>query len=220
MLLILGYPIGHRQMATNMVTDNPPLAEQGGRMELGDWHPRHIPESLLRCSALQEQQSHTLPAWEQWYLMLLHNGALPVAPSKRRNSAFTGALLESAQNSVARLRWEATEVALRNFLLDQSRLGIVCTKYRTSVANGWSFPSLAECRAASERPRKVGQRGRRLGMLMEGRGMEWRVCGGLYLMSLVELSQRSTPPSLPYPPYSPLFQRRKYPFFPRGKKNV
>ena len=120
-------------------------------MDLGDWHPRHIPESLLRGSALQEQQSYNLPAWEQWYLMLLHNGALPGAPSKRRNVAFTNALLESARQSVARLRWEATEVALRNFLLDWERLGVVCTKYRTSAANGWSFPPLAECRAAWEK---------------------------------------------------------------------
>jgi hypothetical protein len=122
-----------------------------GRMDFGDWHPRHIPESLLRGSALQEQQSHNLPAWEQWYLMLLHNGALPEAPPKRRNSAFTNPLLQSAQKTVARLRWEATEVALRNFLLDQGRLGVVCTKYRTSAANGWSFPTLAECRAAWEK---------------------------------------------------------------------
>ena len=57
-------------------------------MDLGDWHPRHIPENLLRGSALQEQQSYNLPAWEQWYLMLLHNGAVPGAPSKRRNVAF------------------------------------------------------------------------------------------------------------------------------------
>ncbi len=48
-----------------------------GRMDLGGWHPRHIPESLLRGSALQAQQSHTLPAWEQWYLTLLHDGKLP-----------------------------------------------------------------------------------------------------------------------------------------------
>ena len=61
-------------------------------MDLGDWHPRHIPESLLRGSALQEQQSYNLPAWEQWYMVLLHNGALPGAPSKRRNVAFTNVL--------------------------------------------------------------------------------------------------------------------------------
>ena len=36
------------------------------RWELGDWHPREIPEELLRNPALQEQQGHTLPPWEQW----------------------------------------------------------------------------------------------------------------------------------------------------------
>lgn len=34
------------------------------RMDLGDWHPRHIPESLFRGSALQEHQSYNLTAWE------------------------------------------------------------------------------------------------------------------------------------------------------------
>jgi hypothetical protein len=30
-------------------------------MPLGDWHPREIPETLLRNPAMQEQQGHTLP---------------------------------------------------------------------------------------------------------------------------------------------------------------
>jgi hypothetical protein len=41
-------------------------------LELNGWHPREIPERLLRGAALQEQQGHTLPPLEQWYLMLLH----------------------------------------------------------------------------------------------------------------------------------------------------
>ena len=119
-------------------------------LALDDWHPREIPEALLRNPALQEQQGHTLPPWEQWYVMLLHNGKLPGALAKRPNTSFTNSLLSSAREH-PRLKWEATEVALRDFLIDQKKLGVACTKYRTSHANGWSFPPLAECRAAWER---------------------------------------------------------------------
>jgi hypothetical protein len=144
-----------------------------GAMELGDWHPREIPESLLRNPALQEQQLHTLPPWEQWYLMLLHNGRLPGALAKRPNTAFTSSLLANARERVARLRWEATEVALRDFLVDQKKLGVLCAKYRTSAANGWAFPPLAECRAAWERmygPAKWDHDVSEWGQRVEGNG--------------------------------------------------
>jgi hypothetical protein len=117
------------------------------RMDLGDWHPREIPESLLKSAALQEQQRHTLPAWEQWYLKLLHEGKIPGAIYKRPNSAFTENLLDDARQRVLKLRFE-TDVALRDFLVDAKRLGVACTKYRTAYANGWSFPPLTECREA------------------------------------------------------------------------
>jgi hypothetical protein len=121
-------------------------------MELGDWHPREIPEALLHGAALQRQQGHTLAPWEQWYVMLLHNGKLPSALSKRPNTAFTNNLLTDARERVPRLKWDATEVAIRDFLV-----GVGCTKYPTSHANGWSFPPLADCRADFDRkygPRK------------------------------------------------------------------
>jgi hypothetical protein len=37
-----------------------------GRMNLDGWHPREIPEALLRNPELQKQQSHTLPPLEQY----------------------------------------------------------------------------------------------------------------------------------------------------------
>ena len=118
-------------------------------MDLGDWHPREIPEALLRNPALQGQQGHTLPPWEQWYVMLLHNGKLPGALLKRPDTAFTNTLLANAREAVPRLRWEG-EVALRDFLVDKGRLGIACDKYRASSGNGWTFPPLTECRKAWE----------------------------------------------------------------------
>ena len=62
------------------------------RMDLGDWHPRNIPEALLTDPALQKQQSYNLPPLEQWYLTLLHNGRL-----RHAYVALTRALVENAK---------------------------------------------------------------------------------------------------------------------------
>ena len=107
-------------------------------MDLGDWHPREIPETLLRNPALQEQQGHTLPPWEQWYVMLLHNGKLPGALTKKPNTSLTHSLLSHARDKVPRLRWEG-EIALRDFVIDQKRLGIACTKAAPALPTAGPF---------------------------------------------------------------------------------
>jgi hypothetical protein len=83
-------------------------------MDLGDWHPRDIPLSLLAGAALQKQQSHNLPPMEQWYVMLLHEGILPgeVVAANKVTTAWTKALMENAIARVPRLRYELTEVGL------------------------------------------------------------------------------------------------------------
>jgi len=121
------------------------------RMDLGDWHPREIPKALLRNAALQKQQGLTLPPMEQWYVMLLHEAQLPHGMKKRPNTALTVFLMEDAKERVPRLKYELSEVGLRNFLTDPEKTGIICTKYRAPRANGWSFPPLAECRTAWEK---------------------------------------------------------------------
>jgi hypothetical protein len=118
------------------------------RMDLGEWHPRDIPSALLKGSALRKQQEHNLPAVEQWYLLLLRDGRLPSALSKRPNTAFTSRLRDDAVARVPRLKWDLSDVALGAFLQDEERIGIVCTKYRAATANGWTFPPLAEVRQA------------------------------------------------------------------------
>jgi Mesyanzhinovviridae DNA primase len=117
------------------------------RMDLDGWHPRDIPEALLTNPALQKQQSHNLPPLEQWYVMLLHDGKPPSALANRLSTAFTRSLIDDARAKVPRLR-ELTEVALRNFLLDEESIGTTCTKYRAAIGNGWSFPPLSEAREA------------------------------------------------------------------------
>jgi hypothetical protein len=116
-------------------------------MDLGDWHPRDIPEALLTSPALQRQQTLNLPPLEQWYLTLLHDGKLPGALPKRRSTTYTINLIEDAREKVPRLR-ELTDNALRNFLVNEDQIGAICTKYRSGAANGWTFPPLAEARDA------------------------------------------------------------------------
>lgn len=70
------------------------------RMDLGDWHPRELPKSVLQSKALQGQQALTLSPIEQWYLSLLQDGRLPGAliypPTSRKksrpNTAYTKSL--------------------------------------------------------------------------------------------------------------------------------
>jgi hypothetical protein len=119
--------------------------------DIGDFHPRNIPEALLRNPALQKQQIHTLPPLEQWYFTILQDGKLPGAFPKKPNTTYTSSLLKQAKERVPRLKWDLTEVSLRNFLVDSEAIGITCTKYRTALGNGWSFPPLAECREAWSR---------------------------------------------------------------------
>jgi hypothetical protein len=80
------------------------------KMDLGDWHPRDIPDTLLCNPALQKQQGFTLPPLEQWYVMLLHEGVLPGGLAGRPNTAFTKSLLDDAKEQVPRLRWDLSEV--------------------------------------------------------------------------------------------------------------
>jgi hypothetical protein len=118
------------------------------RFDLGDWHPRMIPDGLLQGEALRKQQTLTLPALEQWYLSILNRGILPHALPNRPNTSLTKSLMDDAKELFPRLRYELTDVSLRNFLIDPEKVGIVCTKYRKSSSNGWSFPPLSEARAA------------------------------------------------------------------------
>jgi hypothetical protein len=118
------------------------------RMDLGDWHPRDIPVALLNNPALQKQQGLTLPALEQWFVTLLHDGVLPGALGNRPNTAYTKSLLDDAKERFPRLKWDLTEVGLRNFLIDEDTIGIPCEKFRASIGNGWSFGPLDELRGA------------------------------------------------------------------------
>jgi energy-coupling factor transporter ATP-binding protein EcfA2 len=112
-------------------------------LDLGDWHPRDIPEALRKGKALAEQQTRTLPPWEQWYLLLLRDGKLPGAwvKKKRPSIAYTSCLIADARERVPRLK-DQSDVALTDFLKEKG-----CEKHRASEANAWKFLPLAEARA-------------------------------------------------------------------------
>lgn len=178
------------------------------RMDLHDWHPREIPESLLKGAAPQEQQGHTLPPLEQWYLMVLHEGQIPGALPKRPSTAYTHRLLADARERVPRLRWDLSDVGLRNFLIDPGRIGVICTKYRNSVGNGWSFPPLSECREAWERlygPQRWDNQIHEMAGMVVPSGQ----CGGCEANVEGLISNPFTPPHPPYPPHSPLSTKDK-----------
>jgi hypothetical protein len=120
-------------------------------IDLGDWHPRQIPETLLHSAAIQRQQSKTLPPLEKYYAMLLHEAKLPGPRiSKKPNRAMTRDLVEDAIKRVPRLKFELDEWSLRDFLTDTARIGEACTQKHFTHGNGYLFPPLAIARAAWE----------------------------------------------------------------------
>jgi hypothetical protein len=89
-----------------------------------------------------------MPPLEEWWFSMSHDGVLPgAAPTKTLNTALTTELLDDAKERVPRLR-DLSYNALTDFLTDPERIGVVCVKWRYSERNGWTLPSLAECRAA------------------------------------------------------------------------
>jgi hypothetical protein len=128
------------------------------RLDLEGWHPRQIPESLLKGSVLQEQQAHTLPPLEQWYFSLLQDGRVPGAlvnnnPKSRRMSrpstAYTKSLREDAIDRFPRLRWELSDNMIEEFMTDES--WPKATKHRDAKNNGWTFEPLMESRTQWDR---------------------------------------------------------------------
>ena len=125
------------------------------RMDLGNWHPREIPESLLKGSALQKQQTFTLPPIEQWYLSVLHDGRVPGAlinadplskKMSRPRTAYTKSLREDAMSRFPRLRGDLSDNQIEEFMTDAG--WPKAHRFRDNRNNGWTFEPLIESRAA------------------------------------------------------------------------
>ena len=128
------------------------------QMPLEGWHPREIPESLLKGTALQEQQVHTLPPLEQWYLSLLQDGRIPGAlvndnPKSKKlsrpSTAYTKSLREDAMQRYPRIRFELSDNTIEEFMTNKS--WPKATKFRDNRNNGWTFEPLTQSRAQWDR---------------------------------------------------------------------
>jgi hypothetical protein len=108
---------------------------------------RRTPRSQRRRAGDRQHDWPSDPAHPA-YRLHTAPGVLPMALPGKPNTAYTRNLLDDARDKIRRLKWDLSEVGLRDFLVDEERLGVNCTKYRAANANGWSFPPLAEARAA------------------------------------------------------------------------
>jgi hypothetical protein len=123
-----------------------------GQMDLDDWHPREIPTAVRFSAALRRQQAKALPPMEKWYISLLMTGRLPMAKKKKPHVTLSRHLVSHGKDFSPRLCQDLDEYSLKDFLTDESRIGVACDKVHTVDGNGWSFPPLSECREAIDGP--------------------------------------------------------------------
>lgn len=110
------------------------------RVELGDWHPRRIPQT----EALQQQKLRSLDPRYEWFEDLLQNGVLPTG---NQDSYLVPSYIVAnmARESVPRLK-DISTTALGRFLDEQG-----CEKVHGGKGNGWRFDRLNEHRVRWER---------------------------------------------------------------------
>jgi hypothetical protein len=133
--------------------------------DLGDWHPRRIPEN----AGLADQQVRSLSDMDAWWFYLLETGTLtgcdPDHPECTRSGDYEekiddgssnfprfvkrSGLYSSARSAVPHLRNHTNSGALATYLKKQGC--IVREKIRVLRKSGWEFPDLTDCRAAWEK---------------------------------------------------------------------
>ena len=113
------------------------------RVDLGDWHPRQVPQTR----ALQHQKEMSLGAIAGWWENILQNGLLPHGETEKitgRAQASAGDLLEDLRTYAGAQR-EVNGTALGRFLA-----AINCERIHTRIGNYWRFPTFLEARATWE----------------------------------------------------------------------
>jgi hypothetical protein len=119
-------------------------------LDIGDFHPRQMPHDK---NALLSQQIESLSPFDAWWVELLEAGTLPgcdpAQPNRAVSSDYVGldgnrvdGLLTNARKSSPRLR-NLSDHLIGAFL---AKLGGDNSK-KVMRKRGWTFPSLAECRA-------------------------------------------------------------------------
>jgi hypothetical protein len=115
-------------------------------MDLAGWHPRR---DVPQTAALRAQKDLSLSAEDQFVLGVLEEGAIPGAkPYRQPRTRFSNdhhsepGLYTAMRRASPRLR-DYSDQRLSDVL---KRWG--CTKWSSGAARGWTFPPLAEMRAA------------------------------------------------------------------------
>ena len=110
-------------------------------VDLGDWHPRRIPNT----EALREQKARSMGLLESWWEYLLQEGSIPAAPKDTPDIAMAQYLMNHVREFAPRMR-DLSAAALGRFLSEHG-----CIKLHRSSGNAWRFPTLIEARAKWER---------------------------------------------------------------------
>jgi hypothetical protein len=110
-------------------------------VDLGDWHPRRIPNT----GALREQKARSMSLQESWWESLLQEGIIPAASKDTPDIAMAQYLMNHAREFAPRLK-DLTPAALGRFLAEHG-----CIKLHKANGNAWRFPALSEARGAWER---------------------------------------------------------------------
>jgi len=109
-------------------------------LDLGDWHPRRIPNT----KALREQKARSMSLLDSWWESILQEGCVPAAGKDALDTAPAQYLMNHVRDFAPRLR-DLTPTALGRFLADRG-----CIKLHKTSGNAWRFPTLPEARSKWE----------------------------------------------------------------------
>lgn len=106
------------------------------QVELGDWHPRRIPNT----AALREQKARSMSLLETWWENVLQEGIVPAGMKETPDIAMAQYIMNHARDFAPRLK-DLTAAAMGRFLAEHG-----CIKLHRATGNAWRFPTLPEAR--------------------------------------------------------------------------
>lgn len=106
------------------------------QVELGDWHPRRIPNT----AALREQKARSMSLLETWWENVLQEGVVPAGMKETPDIAMAQYIMNHARDFAPRLK-DLTAAAMGRFLAEHG-----CIKLHRATGNAWRFPTLPEAR--------------------------------------------------------------------------
>ena len=106
------------------------------QVDLGDWHPRRIPNT----AALREQKARSMSLLETWWENVLQEGVVPAGMKETPDIAMAQYIMNHARDFAPRLK-DLTAAAMGRFLAEHG-----CLKLHRATGNAWRFPTLPEAR--------------------------------------------------------------------------